>query len=540
MKNYLIFLLFILLTFTFHGLSQAKDIYPKNHNIDILHYLFKLELSDEHDQIRGETTITLKYLSDSITTFQLDLVSPKSWDPSVGMKIRKILNEKEEPVLFEHSSDKIRLKFEQDSKPNLLTIIYDGIPEDGLIISKNKYGHRTFFGDNWPNRAHHWLPTIDHPYEKATCEFIITAPQHYQVVATGLKKEESMMTGNKKLTHYENKVPLSTKVMVIGVARFAIQYLGEINSVPIESWVYPQNREEGFYDYAIVVKIFRFFYSHIGPYAFAKLANVQSKTRYGGMENAGNIFYHEGSVTGNRQSEALIAHEVAHQWFGDSASEKDWEHIWLSEGFATYFTHLYFEFSYGRDKMIERMLTDKAKILSYYDTHPHPIVFSGYTDLMEILNTNSYQKASWVLHMLRFVVGDDIFWEGIRKYYQTYNLNNALTKDFQSVMENVSGEDLDWFFKQWFFHPGQPKLQLDWKYHKKDRKAIITIHQTQKDLIYQMPIEIGITSKNEEGNLTETIHKIQLKEGVQTFEISTEHPPRDIIMDPNHWLLFTE
>ena len=109
------------------------------------------------------------------------------------------------------------------------TINYSGIPSDGLIISKNKYGDRTFFGDNWPNRAHYWLPTIDHPYDKATCDFIITAPSEYKVIANGSLIEESDIGNNFRLTHWKESVPIPTKVMVIGAAKFAVQYLQGLN-----------------------------------------------------------------------------------------------------------------------------------------------------------------------------------------------------------------------------------------------------------------------------------------------------------------------
>src|SRR5690606_33381103 len=168
---------------------------------------------------------------------------------------------------------------------------------------------------------------------------------------TGARVEESDIEGDRRRTHTRSEVPIATKVMVIGVARFAVDHVREVNGIPVTSWVYPQDRDAGFSDYARAAAILDYFDSHIGPYPYLKLANVQSKTRYGGMENAGNIFYSEGSVTGTGRSEGTIAHEIAHQWFGDSVTEADWYHVWLSEGFATYFTLLWYEHAYGRDRM---------------------------------------------------------------------------------------------------------------------------------------------------------------------------------------------
>ena len=132
--------------------------------------------------------------------------------------------------------------------------------------------------------------------------------------------------------------------MVIGVADFAVNLSGTINEcIPVYSWVYPEDRDKGFYDYAQAAEILPWFIKNVGPYAYKKLANVQSKTRFGGLENANTIFYSEHSVNGNRQSESLMVHEIAHQWFGNYATEKSFAHLWLSEGFATYMTILYME-----------------------------------------------------------------------------------------------------------------------------------------------------------------------------------------------------
>jgi len=159
-----------------------------------------------------------------------------------------------------------------------------------LIIGKNKYSDRGFFGDNWPDRAHHWLPVIDHPFDKSSVDFSISAPLHYSVVANGIKIEESYINEKRKLTRWHEEVPIPVKVMVVGIARFATEVVGKVDNIPVESWVYPQNKVEGFYDYAVALKVLDFFHTHIGPYSYKKLANVQSKTRWGGLENANTIF----------------------------------------------------------------------------------------------------------------------------------------------------------------------------------------------------------------------------------------------------------
>ena len=203
-------------------------------------------------------------------------------------------------LLFTHENDKIKIKLPRKllvDEKDTIAIEYKGIPSDGLIISKNKYGKRTFFADNWPNRAHNWIPCVDDPADKASVEFLVTAPSHYQVISNGVQIEETNLPGNKKLTHYKEDVPLPTKVMVIGAADFAVQHVGDIGCVPVSSWVYPENKEAGFFDYAIAKDILAWHINYIGSYAYKKLANVQSKTKFGGMENAGAIFYAEEKIT---------------------------------------------------------------------------------------------------------------------------------------------------------------------------------------------------------------------------------------------------
>ena len=160
---------------------------------------------------------------------------------------------------------------------------------------------------------------------------MVTAPDHYQVVSNGREIEVTNLPGNMKFTHWSETAEIPTKVMVIGVTQFAVQNTGSVDCIPVSSWVYPEDRDSGFAHYAIAKDILQWYITHVGPYGFEKLANVQSKTIFGGMENAGCIFYFENSVN-SKGVEGLFAHEIAHQWFGDNATEKDWPHLWLSEG----------------------------------------------------------------------------------------------------------------------------------------------------------------------------------------------------------------
>jgi aminopeptidase N len=247
--------------------------------IDVTSYSYQLELNDLNNQIAGKATVNARFL-EAGSMIQLDLVSLNS--KGKGMTVTRV-TENNQPLSFTHLRDTLRIALGTPAKKDesrSIMISYEGIPADGLIIGKNKFGHRGFFSDNWPNRARNWIPCNDHPADKAGVEFIITAPDHYQVVANGVQLEETSLPGNRKLTHYRETVPLPTKIMVIGAADFAVQYSGDVDCIPVYSWIYPENKEKGFYDYAMAKDILSYFIKLVGPYAYRKLANVQSTTMY--------------------------------------------------------------------------------------------------------------------------------------------------------------------------------------------------------------------------------------------------------------------
>jgi aminopeptidase N len=460
--------------------------------IDVLHYKYSIELSDMDDSLRGIASITFS-ANENLSAISLDL---ENMEKGKGMFVYAAGSEylSKKPAKWTHENNKLTFPISWNlHKGDTATVhvSYKGIPSDGLIISKNKYGHRTFFADNWPNRAHNWIPCVDDPSDKASVEFIVTAPSHYQVVSNGIRVAETNLPGNKKLTHWKEDVPLPTKVMVIGVADFAVDSVGAVNAIPVYSWVFPENKKEGFYDYAMAKDILAFFINYIGPFPYKKLANVQSKTIFGGMENAGAIFYAENSITGDRREELLLAHEIAHQWFGDMATEKSFSHVWLSEGFATYLAHIYAEEKYGKERFNKDMKAERDEVISFVRKSGKPVVDSV-SSFMQLLNINSYQKGSWVLHMLRRQLGDSVFQKSIRKYYETYAGKNADTRDLQKVFESVSGKSLEQFFTQWLYTADNLRLDISWKYNKTENNIAITIKQLQPSGNFEFPLEILI------------------------------------------------
>ncbi|MFD0752109.1 M1 family metallopeptidase [Mucilaginibacter calamicampi] len=513
MKNvcYTAFLLFVLTV----NCTLAQ---PPGATIDVQHYIFNIDLNDNDNTIACKAKVALKFIKNA-KSFNLDLVKKNA--AGKGMLVTSV-TENGKAINFLQNADNVSISAAGVAgSTHTYSINYSGIPADGLIISTNKYGKRTFFGDNWPNRAHNWLVSVDHPADKASVDFVVSAPAHYDVIANGLKVNETPLPQNKKQTHWRETAQLSTKIMVIGVADFAIQQSANINGLPVYNYVFPQDSVKGFKSYAYAKEILPFFINKIGPYAYKKLANVQSKTIFGGMENAGAIFYFEDSP-GSRDIESLMAHEIAHQWFGDAASEKNFYNLWLSEGFATYLTHYYLENKYGIDTLKKRLIADRIKVTAFEKDRFTPVVDSTVKDnYMPLLNANSYEKGSWVLHMLRRKLGDEVFWKGIKQYYALYNGKNANTDDFRKVMEKASGKELAVFFKQWLKTAGHPVLKISYDTSTEKGKIVVKVEQ-QQPVLYEMPLEYIINKQS---------FTVNIKNRLTTFKVQL--PINEITFDPN-------
>ncbi|MCB0601481.1 MAG: M1 family peptidase [Saprospiraceae bacterium] len=516
------FLAFMLITFSAYTQTWGPP------TLDVEEYNFHLEIDGTSDMIHGLATVTIHFNHDA-DRFRLDLIAMDA--SGKGMRVDSVqLDSLSIPYSQQDSSLWINNSV-QEGSTHRFAIYYHGIPNDGLYIGRNKFGDRTVFADNWPNRAQNWIPCVDHPADKAYVRWEIIAPPYIEVVANGKLLETVNLDQNHRMTVYASKAPLPTKVMAIGAAPFAIQQVGEIDGIPITSWVYPENREAGYFDYGMALPILDYFIGQLGPYPFAKLANVQSTTRFGGMENASNIFYFENSVTGKGRIQRLLAHEIAHQWFGNSASEADWPHIWLSEGFATYCTDLYTEHAMGRDSLVHYLQKERQAVIAFNQKKSIPVIQEGVTNYFQLLNANSYQKGAWVLHMLRRKLGDQAFWTGIREYYHHFALSNATTPDFQAVMEEVSGEDLENFFQEWLYTAGHPKLEYDWKY--KSKVLTLNLKQSQKEGHFHFPLELLFRFKDG----TSGFYTIEVTEDKQSFQWAFEQEVTGVVLDPETWLL---
>jgi aminopeptidase N len=300
--------------------------------------------------------------------------------------------------------------------------------------------------------------------------------------------------------------------------------------VPQSVWTYPADSAAAVNGpFRRIGEIVEFFSRTFGEFPYDELAHVEAATLFGGMENAGAIWYDQRAIATGRLTEATVAHETGHQWFGDAVTEGDWHHLWLSEGFATYLAALWAEHTGGDSALAREMQENASAVFGSKDTE-RPILDLAATDLMGLLNTNNYPKGAWVLHTLRGLVGDTTFFRGMRDYYATYRNGNALSSDFARVMSKAAGSDLDWYFLQALTQPGYPVLEVSSRVS--GGKLVLALKQVQKPEwgLYRMPgLELLV-----DGQLVRV--DLEGRETTVTLDGFKANPKR-IEVDPNGWWL---
>lgn len=518
------------------GSVLLPDTYPRQPGIDVEHYVFRVTLRDDTDRIAGEAEVSVRFRQAGVTGLALDLASAAGREGR-GMTVSEVTSDGG-PVQWVHEGDRLRFTLAEAPEAGTLrrfTIRYGGIPADGLKIGPNGYGERTFFSVNWPDKARQWLPMIDHPYDKATSEFVVTAPVHYQVVANGLLQEETELEDGQRRTHWKQSVPIPSWLNALGVARFSSRHFGTVNGIPLQTWVFHQDREAGIASFEGPTRdAMAFFMERIGPYPYEKLANVEAAGMGGGMEHATAIFYGARSLT-MEPATGIVTHEIAHQWFGDSVTESDWDDVWLSEGFATYLTLLSTEHYRGRDAFVAGLEQARERVWSGEARDPEEtVVHDNLSDMGDVLSDLQYQKGAWILHMLRWEIGTEDFSAGLREYYRRYRDATASTTDLVRVMEEISGQDLDWFFDQWLHRTPSPSVEGSWRYDETSGQLEIDLAQTQPGAAYRLDLEVGLA---EPGVDSPRVEVIRMTEKRQTFRLAVTGEPRTVVLDPNTWAL---
>ena len=281
-----------------------------------------------------------------------------------------------------------------------------------------------------------------------------------------------------------------------------------------------------------------FYSAYVGPYAYEKLANIQTPSVNGGMETSSAIFYGEDLVTGKRDERIrnIVIHEIAHQWFGNAITETTWDDAWLSEGFATFFTLLFIENEYGKEEYKKGIIKAKKTVFDLSLKIPDFSIVGNRTAEKEaVTNGLTYQKGAWILHMLRDFLGEKSFQKGIHAYYKKYYNSNTTTDEFRIEMEKASGKDLKLFFKQWLYQPINPTINAVWKYDAAAKKIVLQLTQSQSgDYLFNTPVEIGYYKL---GATSPTILKMNLTRQQEVFSFTLSAAPEKVELDPRNVLL---
>lgn len=389
-------------------------------------------------------------------------------------------------------------------------------------------------GESQENR--YWFPGFDHPSEMQTTELIATVPSIDEVLSNGKLVSKEPAGADKMRFHWVQDKPHATYLVTMVVGEFAIKS-DTWRGKPVLYYV-PKNRvDDAARSFANTPKMLEFFSTRLGvEYAWDKYAQVCCYNYGGGMENTsattlGENTLHDERAHLDRDSEGLVSHELAHQWFGDLVTCRDWAHIWLNEGFASYFEALWDEELNGEDAFAWNMM-DKARA-AIGGGKDKPIVYRAYKSADEQFDSRAYPKGAWVVHMLRRRVGDELFWKSLNYYLTTHRYHNVETTDLRDAFEHVAGGSFERFFYDWTYRPGAPEVTLNYSWDEPGRTATVEVKQTQKEDAFEFPLTIEFAfADGKTQRVTEPI-----SEKTHSFEIPLAAMPTMVNVDPDNAVL---
>ncbi len=506
-------------------LNNKSTLTPDQQKIDISYYKLDLEILIDERIIGGTLVVRGHFRTDQPDLIELDLSSAMSVD-SV-----KFFGE---VWPFEHDNHILKIPTLQITMHGgydfSVEIFYGGTP---IPSGFGSFNFDTYNGEDhvWtlsePYGARDWWPCKDDPSDKAdSMDIIISLPDDQIPVSNGLLINEVEIGDGKKKYHWKEKYPISTYLVSITTYPYRFwsdNYISPQNdTMPIDFYVYPNHYDMTYNNYLKTKEMITIFSEKFGEYPFIneKYGHVEFN-RAGGME-------HQTISSMGGHSEWLIAHELAHQWWGNLVTCASFNHIWLNEGFARFGEALWQEEKYGVGAY-----RDFWSAHAYYG--PGTVYVENPTSTSEIFNGNlSYNKAGWVLHMLRGILGDSIFFDVLKSYATNDSLayNAVTTEKFQNVSEYISGLELDYFFDQWIYGEGYPKYSIDWEINK-NSELIVNIQQVQKTQYFKMPINLQLLLPD---GITEI--RIDNSQAFETYNLGIIGSSTfNLILDPDEWIL---
>ncbi|MBC8001118.1 MAG: M1 family metallopeptidase [Opitutaceae bacterium] len=519
--------------------SAVYRKYAPDRDVDILHLALDVTPDFRRHSVAGRAVVTFKPIARPLREFRLDAVDlqVKSVEATAAVEA------------WQATGQQLVVTFAspvETGREVKVTVDYSAEPQKGLYFRTTEMGYLPGEDQIWTQgeaiEARHWYPCFDSPNEKSTTEITCHVPEGMTVLSNGRKLSENRdpTTGLVTVRWLQDKPHANYLVSLIAGHFQKVE--DRHRDVPMAFYTSPSDIKEAPNSFEDTRDIMVFFEKEIGvPFPWARYDQVTVRDFVaGGMENTSmttltdkTLFTRE--TENLRRSQGLVAHELAHQWFGDLVTCKDWSHLWLNEGFATYYDLLYDGHKNGRDMMLYR-LHGSRKTITEIIAPPRPVVFNKFDNPMEQFGYLAYQKGSWVLHMLRSQLGEELYRRCIKAYLERHQYGNVVTEDLNSVVEELSGRSFDPFFDQWVYRSHHPELEIAWSWEQTTKLVKISVRQTQKlsdDVsLFQFPLKLRFMSRS--GAVD---REVLVKEKEEDFYLPLVEAPEIVRVDPGLELL---
>lgn len=439
---------------------------------------------------------------------------------------------------WDYREDKLTVEPNSVGDDLTLSIRYAAQPQKGMYFIEPDEGYpnrpRQIWTQCQAEDARYWIPSFDFPNQKLTTELIATLPEGLTVVSNGKLEYTAEAPDNRRRWHFKQEVPHPAYLMTLAVGEFS-QIEDGWHDVPVYYFVEPGREDDARRAFGNTPAMMEFMSNATGvPYPYVKYAQVAvADFVYGGMENTSattqtDRTLHDARAHLDFSSDPLVSHELAHQWFGDLVTCRDWGHAWLNESFATYCEALWREHHLGRDEF----LYDLFGLLQSYlgearQRYQRPIATNVYHEPSDVFDRHLYEKGGMVLHMLRCHLGDEAWWASVKHYLERHRQGNVVTHDLQRAVEDVTGRNLEGFFQQWVFSPGHPHFKVAYAWDRKSKLASVSIKQAQ-DMghgtpEYDLEFELGFDDR---------LVPVRLDAAERTFAIHLDREPKRIRLAP--------
>ena len=525
--------------------AQKVDVYQRpvqlerSRDFDAIHYKITLNVDMDKKMLAGENQIILTPLNDNFDKIVLD---------GEYLVVSSVNNINGKDLPFEQKDNQVYIQLSK-SYNNMdtikLCVKYTlNKPVLGLrFIDETATNPKMVSSDCWPDKARQWIPCYDYPNDKVTTEMIVTVDRKYKVLSNGrlISVQENGPQG-KVTYHWNQDLPHSTYLINLSIADYAV-IQDSLGSLPVNYWVYKgleANAKTTFRKTPYMISFYNKIYNY--NYPWAKYDQVITSYMGGGAEATSATILGEGIVMDtvaekDYSREGVIAHEIAHQWWGDLITLRSWEHSWLNESFGTYSDYLYTRYDKGEDAGAYDLLGKKNQYLNEaHNRYMRPIVFNRYNEPGDNFDSHTYPKGACVLHLLRYILGDDTFFRTLSTFLHENEFKSVDTHDFMKTVKEISGKNMDLFFEQYIFSPGHPVFDVSKSWDETTKRLRITILQNQDSVpgvpIYTIPVNFGFTFGDKK-----IVKEVWLKNKVENFEFEFDSEPLIVRFDEGNWLL---